>query len=47
MCSNLVQYWTQTKQWPKGYFKQDNQVRENLKYNSQLEEQIEESNYII
>ena len=47
MYSDLVQYWTQTKRWPKGYFEQDSQVREDFNYNSLLEELIAESNYVI
>ena len=46
-CPDPVQYWTQTKQWPKGYFEQDSQVREDLERDSWLEEQMEELNHIV
>ena len=29
-CADPVQYWAQTKRWPKGYFDQDSQIREDF-----------------
>ena len=46
-CSDPLQYWTQTKQWPKGYFEQDSQVREDFERDSWLEEQVTESNRVV
>ena len=39
-----VWYWIQTKRWPKEYFEQDSQVREDFERDSWLEKQMEESN---
>ena len=38
-----LEYWTRTKRWPKEYFKQDSQVREDFERDSWLEEQMEQS----
>ena len=38
-----LEYWTRTKRWPKEYFRQDSQVREDLKQDSWLEEQMAQS----
>ena len=46
-CPDPVQYWTQTKRWPKGYFEQDSQVREDLERDSWPEEQMAESNHVV
>ena len=50
-CPDPVQYWTQTKRWPKGYFEQDSQVREDFERDSWLdsyfEKQMEESNHVV
>ncbi|KAI4088940.1 MAG: hypothetical protein L6R37_008121 [Teloschistes peruensis] len=36
-----LEYWTLTKRWPKEYFEQHSQVREDLEQDSWLEEQME------
>ena len=46
-CPDPVQYWTQTKRWPKGYFEQDSQVREDFERDSWLEELMTESNHVV
>ena len=46
-CPDPVQYWTQTKRWPKGYFDQNSQVREDFERDSWLEEQMAESNHVV
>jgi len=38
-----LEYWTLTKRWPKKYFEQDSQVREDFEQDSWLEEQMENS----
>jgi len=38
-----LEYWTLTKRWPKEYFEQDSQVREDFEQGSWLEEQMENS----
>ena len=35
-----LEYWTLTKRWPKEYFEQHSQIREDLEENSWLEEQM-------
>ena len=42
-----LEYWTLTKRWPKEYFEQDSQIREDLEQDSWLEEQMEYSTYDI
>ncbi|MCJ1310623.1 hypothetical protein MMC25_004288 [Agyrium rufum] len=42
-----VKYWVLTETWPKTYLEQDSQVREDLKHDSCLEEQMEESSQVI
>ena len=36
-----LEYWTLTKRWPKEYFEQHSQIKEDLEQDSWLEEQIE------
>ena len=38
-----LEYWTLTKRWPKEYFEQDSQIREDLEQDSWLEDQMENS----
>ena len=38
-----IQYWVCTGRWPKKYFEQDSQLREDLEQDSWLEEQMENS----
>ena len=38
-----LEYWTLTQRWPKRYFEQDSQVREDLEQDSWVEEQMESS----
>ena len=38
-----LEYWTLTKRWPKRYFEQDSQVREDLEQDSWVEEQMDDS----
>ncbi len=42
-----LEYWTLTKRWPKEYFEQDSQVREDLEQDSWLEEQMENSTQVV
>jgi len=42
-----LEYWTRTKRWPKEYFEQDSQVREDLEQDSWLEEQMEYSTQVV
>ena len=39
--ANPLEYWTLTKRWPKEYFEQHSQVKEDLEQDSWLEEQME------
>ena len=36
-----LEYWTLTKRWPKEYFEQHSQIKEDLEQDSRLEEQME------
>ena len=38
-----LEYWTRTKRWPREYFEQDSQAREDFEHDSWLEEQMEQS----
>ncbi|KAL8712712.1 MAG: hypothetical protein Q9225_006900 [Loekoesia sp. 1 TL-2023] len=42
-----VKYWTQNRRWPKEFFEQDSQVRQDLEQDSWLEEQMEYSNPVV
>jgi len=42
-----LEYWTRTKRWPKEYFEQDSQIREDLEQDSWLEEQMENSTEVV
>ena len=42
-----LEYWIRTKRWPKEYFEQDSQVREDLEQDSWLEEQMEYSTEVV
>ncbi|MCJ1243651.1 hypothetical protein MMC30_000848 [Trapelia coarctata] len=42
-----TKYWIRTRRWPKDYFEQDSQVREDFEHDSWLEEQVEESNQVV
>ena len=42
-----LKYWTRTRRWPKEYFEQDSQVRENLKQDSWLEERMDYSTKVV
>ena len=42
-----LKYWILTKRWPKEYFEQDSQVREDLEQDSWLEEQMEYSTQVV
>ena len=41
--SDSIKTWIASKRWPKEYFEQDSQVRQNLEHDSWLEEQMEQS----
>jgi len=43
--ADALEHWTLTKRWPKEYFEQDSQIREDLEQDSWLEEQMESSTY--
>ena len=42
-----LEYWTRTRRWPKEYFEQDSQVREDLEQDSWLEEQLDYSTQVL
>ncbi len=42
-----LEYWTRTRRWPKEYFEQDSQIREDLEQDSWLEEQMEYSTQVV
>ena len=44
---DALHYWTLTKRWPKEFFEQDSQLREDLEQDSWLEEQIENSTQVV
>ena len=44
---NPLECWTRTQRWPKEYFEQDSQVREDLEQDSWLEEKMENSTEVV
>ena len=42
-----LEYWIRTERWPKEYFEQDSQVREDLEQDSWLEKQMEYSTEVV
>ncbi|KAK3174885.1 hypothetical protein OEA41_002131 [Lepraria neglecta] len=41
--ADTLEYWIRTKRWPRRYFEQDSQVRQDFEHDSWLEEQMEQS----
>ncbi len=45
--ADQLEYWILTERWPKEYFEQDSQVREDLEQDSWLEDQMESSTQVV